>query len=108
MRVIERRIDVELISRLALLALMQAKSPVPGRAISYSALADAASNHLRKAGIKRGVSKSTIGHLATGHIKSTNVDAAKAICAALDVPLGALFVTRVSTVQRDVPKGRAA
>ena len=108
MRVIERRIDMELISRLALYALMQAKSPVPGRAISYKALADAATNKMRTAGVKRSVSKSTVGHLVTGHIKSTNQDYAKAICAALDVPLGALFVTRVSTVQRDVPKGRAA
>ena len=99
---------MELISRLALLALMQAKSPIPGRAISYQALADAATNKMRMAGVKRSVSKSTIGHLATGHIKSTNQDAAKAICAALDVPLGALFVTRVSTVQRDVPAERVA
>lgn len=107
MRVIERRIDVELISRLALLALMQAKSPIPGRAISYQALADAASNKMRTAGVKRSVSKSTIGHLCSGHVKSTNPEVAKAICAALDVPVGALFVTKVSTVQRDVP-GRAA
>lgn len=95
---------MELISCQALAAFMEAKSPIPGRAISYQALADAATNQLRLAGVKdRKVSKSTVGHLVTGHIKSTHPDAAKAICAALGVPTGALFVNRVSIVQRDVP-----
>lgn len=109
MRVIDRRIDMELISRQALAAFMKAKSPTPGKSISYSALAEAATNQLRLAGVKgKKVSKSTIGHLVTGHIKSTDSDAAKAIAAALGVPWDALFVQRVSIVTRDVLKGRAA
>lgn len=100
---------MELISRQALAAFMRAKSPIPGKAIPYQALADAATNKLRLAGVKdRKVSKATIGHLVTGYIKSTHPDAAKAICAALDVPVAALFVTKVSTVQRDVARPREA
>lgn len=52
-------------------------------------------------------SKATIGHLMSGHIKRTNPERAKKIAKVLGVPLGALFVDRVSTVQRDVPRSAA-
>lgn len=74
---------------------------------SYRTVAEEATRILHLAGVKRSVSKSTVGHLANGHIKSTHPETAKAICKALGVPVGALFVAKVSTVQRDVP-GRAA
>lgn len=94
---------MELISRDALVSFLQFRGDGK-RPITYADLADAATRELRLAGIRdRKVSKSTIGHLVTGHIKGTNPDAAKAICKALGVPVGALFVARVSTVQRDVP-----
>lgn len=92
---------MELMSPEALSAMIQFKGA------SYRTVAEEATRHLRLAGIKRSVSKSTIGHLATGHTKATHPETAKAICKALGVPTGALFTARVSTVQRDVP-GRAA
>lgn len=101
MRVIERRIDVECISPEALAQFIKFQGA------SYRTVAEEATRHLRLAGVKRSVSKATVGHLATGHTKRTHPDTAKAICKALNVPVGALFVARVSTVQRDVP-GRAA
>lgn len=86
MRTIERRFDVELISREALAQYLRF------RGMSLRQVAD-----------KAGCSKSTVGHLVTGHIKRTNPDTARAICKALDVPVAALFAPRVSTVTRDVP-----
>lgn len=47
---------------------------------------------------KVGCSKATIGHLVSGHVKSTKKDWAKAIEKELDAPPGSLFVARVSRV----------
>lgn len=71
---------------------------------SYRTVAEEASRRMRLTGGKRSVSKSTVGHLATGHIRSTSPEAARAICEALGVPVTALFVAKVSTVQRDVTR----
>lgn len=95
MRVLERRLDVELISPQVL------RQYIDYRSLSLGKLADAVT--------ARGVrtSKATIGHLVSGHVKNTKSDRARAICEVLDVPVRALFVDRVSIVQRDVaPTGR--
>jgi len=94
MRVMVRRFDVELTSRQVLCHFMKYRTK------SAKTLADAVT--------LRGVptSKATIGHLMSGHVKRTRPDRAKAICEVLEVPLDALFVAKVSTVQRDVPPSR--
>jgi transcriptional regulator with XRE-family HTH domain len=96
MRVIERRLEVELISPQVL------QQYIDHRGLSLKKLADAVT--LR--GVK--TSKATIGHLTTGHVKNTRPDRARAICEVLDVPVRALFMDRVSIVQRDVPPRRTA
>lgn len=50
---------------------------------------------------KTGCSRSTIGHLRSGHIKRTNPDRARAIAAALNAPVESLFVPSVSRVSQD-------
>lgn len=60
------------------------------RGLSYAQLAD-----------KVGCSKATIGHLVTGHTKTTKPDWAKALEKALDAPPGSLFVPKVSRVSED-------
>lgn len=89
MRVIQRRFDVRLISSEAL-----------SQYLKYRGMS------LRQVAERAGCSKSTIGHLTTGHVRQTRPETARAICKALDVPVEVLFVPRVSTVQRDVPWAR--
>lgn len=103
MRVTERRLDVKLISPELLRRYMRYRGP-SGRRMTLQELADAVT--LR--GCK--TSKATIGHLASGHVKTTHPDRAKAIAEVLDVPQDVLFKDEVSIVQRDVPpkKGKAA
>lgn len=97
MRVKEGRLDVQLISPQVL------RQYIYHRGLSLQRLADAVT--LR--GVK--TSKSTIGHLTTGHVKNTSSERARAIAAVLDVPVRVLFSEKVSTVSRDVPpKSRAA
>ena len=98
MRVIERRLDVKLISPTVLRDYME------HRRLSLKGLADA----VTAKGIK--TSKSTIGHLTTGHVRNTSRKRALAIAEVLDVPSRVLFTEEVSIVQRDVPpkKGKAA
>lgn len=92
MRVIERRLDVELISPQVL------QQYIDHRGLSLRKVADAVTIR----GVK--TSKATIGHLTTGHVKNTRPDRARVICEVLDVPVRALFVDKVSTVHRDVPR----
>ena|SRR5690625_2429027 len=98
MRVIERRLDVKLISAQVL------NDYIEHRGHSMRTLAEAVT--------KKGVptSKATIGHLARGTVKRTLPARARAIAEVLDVPVRVLFVEEVSSVQRDVPpkKGKAA
>lgn len=47
---------------------------------------------------KVGCSKATIGHLVSGHVRTTRPEWAKAIERALDTPPGSLFVASVSRV----------
>ena len=97
MRVKEGRLDVQLISPQVLQQYLQ------HRELSLRKLADA----LTLRGVK--TSKSTIGHLVTGHVKATSPERARGIAAVLDVPVRVLFSEKVSIVSRDVPpKSRAA
>lgn len=48
-----------------------------------------------------GCSKATIGHLVSGHVKSTRGEWAKAIERKLDAPPGSLFVAKVSRVSEN-------
>lgn len=50
---------------------------------------------------KVGCSKATIGHLVSGHVKTTRKEWAKAIERELDAPPGSLFVPVVSRVSED-------
>lgn len=49
-----------------------------------------------------GCSKATIGHLVSGHVRTTKGEWAKAIERALDAPPGSLFVPNVSRVSEAV------
>lgn len=48
-----------------------------------------------------GCSKATIGHLVSGHVRTTRSEWAKAIEKKLDAPTGSLFVPVVSRVSGD-------
>lgn len=61
------------------------------RQVSYAELA-----------IKVGCSKATIGHLVSGHVRTTKGEWAKAIEKALDAPTGSLFAPTVSRVSEAV------
>lgn len=54
-----------------------------------------------KLAAKAGCSKATVGHLATGHVKTTRPEWAKVIEKELDAPQGSLFVPVVSRVSED-------
>lgn len=61
------------------------------RGLSYGQLA-----------LKVGCSKATIGHLVSGHVRTTKSEWATAIERALDAPRGSLFVADVSRVSEVV------
>lgn len=50
---------------------------------------------------KVGCSKATIGHLVSGHVRTTKKEWAQAIERELDAPRGSLFVAAVSRVSED-------
>ena len=50
---------------------------------------------------KVGCSKATIGHLVSGHVKTTRKEWALAIERCLDAPPGSLFVVQVSRVSEN-------
>lgn len=87
MRTMERRLDVRLISPVAL------QTYIKFRDLSLREVAERSDN-----------SKSLIGHLTTGERKSTSPDRARRIARALDVPVEVLFVPEVSTVKRDTSR----
>jgi transcriptional regulator with XRE-family HTH domain len=96
----ERRVDVHITSGATLGTFLKFHD------MSYAALAEAATRELIRKRQPHTVSKSLVSHLVRGRQKQTHEDIAKAICKVLDIPVGALFVARVSTVSRDVPPTR--
>lgn len=93
----EVRIDMELISAPALAHYME------HRGFTVRGLAAGVSLELQKRSKTRGrkCSHSTIGHLRTGERSYADPDVAAAIERLLDAPKGSLFVTKLSTVQRE-------
>lgn len=92
MRVVERRLDVRLISAAALAQYM-----------TYREMS------VRELATRVGCSHSTIGHLRSGKRSYIDKDWAKKIEKVLDAPRGSLFMAELSSVTRDVaPKGRVA
>lgn len=91
MIVIERRLDVRLISRQAFADYLRY------RGVSVRQLADLIGNPS---------ARSTIGHLLSGERETCKPATARKIEKALNAPPGSLFVAKVSTVQRET--GRAA
>lgn len=57
---------------------------------------------VRSLAAKVGVSHASIGHLTSGSRKTCNPEVARKIAKALDCPVEALFVPRISTVHREV------
>lgn len=55
-----------------------------------------------KLALRVGCSKATIGHLVSGHVKTTKKEWAAAIEEALDAPRGSLFEPSVSRVSEAV------
>lgn len=62
---------------------------------------------IRELADRAGVSRSTIGHLVSGTRSTCNPDTARLIAKALDCPVDALFVAKVSRVQREVQRKAA-
>lgn len=92
MIVTERRFDVKLISADGLKNYMAFHG--------YS---------VRTLAAKVGVSHASIGHLTSGARNTCKPEVARKIARVLNCPVEALFMPRVSTVQREVgPRGRAA
>lgn len=89
MRVQIRRVDVRLISTDAL--------------ASYMRFRDETTRSLAE---KVGCSHGTIHNYMRGRVKNVPDARAKAICRMLNVPVEALFMPTVSTVQRDVPESK--
>lgn len=85
------RFDVQLISHQALAVYME------HRDFSVRSLAD-----------RTGIHRSTIGHLRSGRRRNINKDDAKKIARALDCPVEALFVARLSHVSQDTTSRRAS
>lgn len=84
MKHLEVRFDVELISAAALAQYMTHRGET-----------------VRSLATKVGCKPATIGHLRSGHRRTTRPEWARAIERCLDAPRGSLFVAKVSTVSRD-------
>jgi hypothetical protein len=67
------------------------------RRLSYAELA----KQVRQVARTEGPSKATIGHLVSGHVRTTKKAWATAIEEVLDAPRGSLFVAQVSRVSED-------
>ena len=89
---LERRFDVQLISHESLAGYMAFRG-----------------HTVRTLAKQVGVSHALIGFLRSGHRRSCSPRTARAIAAALNCPVEALFVPRVSTVARETaPSPRKA
>lgn len=98
----EVRIDMELVSAPILAHYME------HRDYTVRGLASAVSVEMQKTTKTRGrtVHHSAIGHLRSGQRSYCDPDIAKIIEKLLDAPKGSLFVTKLTTVQRE--KARVA
>ncbi|KZE19124.1 hypothetical protein [Brevibacterium casei] len=101
MVVIEGRFDVKLLSAELFAQLMEHNG------FTVRSLADAATIQLRKARSRAVCKRGTVGNLRSGYRDTCRPEVAKALAKCLNVPVEALFATKVSNVQREVG-GRAA
>lgn len=91
----EGRHDVKLLSADMLVQLMEHNG------FTVRSLAEAATAQLRKDRANIVCKRGTIGNLRSGYRDTCNPKVAKAIAKCLNVPVTALFVNRVSKVQRE-------
>lgn len=94
------RVDMQLTSSAILGQLMDHNG------YSVRGLSDAVNKVLRKKKKKIECGRGTIGNLRSGYRSNCNPEIAEAICELLNIPLSALFVTKVSNVQREVRNHR--
>ena len=97
----ESRHDVKLLSSDMLAQLMEHNG------YTVRSLAEAATRELRKARYGMVCGRGTVGNLRSGYRNTCNPKTAWAIAKCLNVPVGALFQTRVSNVQRETHRTAA-
>ena len=101
MVITDSRHDVKLLSPELFVQLMEHNG------YTVRSLAEAATAELRKARAGIVCGRGTVGNLRSGYRSSCNPKTAWAIAKCLNVPVGALFQSRVSSVQRET-RGTAA
>lgn len=97
---IEGRLDVKLHDH-GLFAQLMAHNGFTVRSLS-----DAATRELRRKRIAMECKRGTVGNLRSGYRDTCKPEIAAALAACLNVPMSALFASKVSSVQREV--GRTA
>lgn len=91
----ERRLDVKLMNSDLFAQLMTMHG------YTVRSLADAINLQLAKNRSKHRVTRSVIGHLRTGYRNTVNPEAAEIIAGLFKLPMNALFISKVSIVQRE-------
>lgn len=102
MIVIEGRHDVKLLSHVMFAQLMEHNG------YSVRTLADDATRALRKKRVQMTCKRGTVGNLRSGYRMTCNPKVAEALAECLNVPVGALFSSLVSNVQREIGRRGAA
>lgn len=102
MIVIEGRHDVKLLSHVMFAQLMEHNG------YSVRGLADDATRVLRKRREKITCGRGTVGNLRSGYRMTCSPKVAEALAECLNVPVAALFSSKVSNVQREVAGKGAA
>lgn len=74
---------------------------------SVRSLVEDVNRRLRKSHVQMTCKRGTIGNLRSGYRDTCKPEIAKAIAECLDVPVKALFDSRVSNVQREVQRKAA-
>lgn len=97
---IEGRVDMQLTSSVILAQLMDHNG------YSVRQMSEAVDKVLRKKRKSTRCGRGTIGNLRSGYRNTCKPEIAEAICEILNIPLSALFITKVSNVQREVRPNR--
>jgi hypothetical protein len=91
----ERRLDVKLTNHDLFAQLMTMHS------YTVRSLTDAINLQLAKNRSRHRVTRSVIGHLRTGYRSTVHPEAAEIIAGLFKLPMNALFLSKVSNVQRE-------
>lgn len=102
MVVIEGRFDVKIHSSALFAQLMEHNG------FTVRSLADAAAIELRKSRSRVVCKRGTVGNLRSGYRDTCRPEVARALAKCLNVPVEALFSSKVSNVQREVGQKSAA